>query len=384
MLVGKKVIIASNTSWSLVNFRSGLIRALTEAGYEVVAAAPQDDHTVRLPSLGCRFVALPMDNKGTNPLRDLLLLVRFHRLLRHERPAVLLGYTVKPNVYGSMAAHMLGIPVINNIAGLGTAFVRESWVTHVVGRLYRLALAHSYAVFFQNGEDLRLFLDLGIVHRSKISRLPGSGVDTQAFIPALLPSTGGEDCVFLLMARLLWDKGVGEYVKAARRLRERHPTARFLLLGPVGVANRSAISQEQILLWQKEGVIEYLGHTDDVRSHISTVDCVVLPSYYREGVPRSLLEAAAMGRPIVTTDAPGCRDVVEDGVTGFLCQPRDAEDLAEKMEQIIKMTPEERSQMGLCGRQKVEREFDEKIVIGRYLNVLEEIVPRQQKPLPRE
>lgn len=367
--MNRKVMIASNTAWSLINFRSGLIRALKEADYDVVAVAPHDDYAAQLPSLGCRFVALPMDNKGTHPLRDLVLLSRFHRLLRRERPAAFLGYTVKPNVYGSLAAHALGIPVVNNIAGLGTAFIRETWLTRVVRGLYRLALARSRAVFFQNREDLQLFVESGMVRSSRASRLPGSGVDTQTFLPAPIPDAEGGGCVFLLVARLLWDKGVGEYVEAARKLRARHSSARFQLLGPTAVANRSAISPEQISRWQEEGVIEYLGQTDDVRPHINAAHCVVLPSY-REGVPRSLLEAAAMGRPIVTTDAPGCRDAVEDGVTGFLCQPRNAEDLAEKMQRIITAPPEERSRMGIAGRQKVTREFDEKIVITAYLRAI--------------
>lgn len=367
-----KIIIASNTAWSLFNFRAGLIRVLVGAGYEVVATAPPDDYVSRLTSLGCRFVPLPMDNKGTNPIRDAFLFFRYRRLLRQECPDAFFGYTVKPNVYGSLAAHRLGIPVVNNIAGLGTAFIGGGWLRAVVTRLYRLALGRSRRVFFQNEEDQRLFVESGIARARQAERLPGSGVDLEAFAPR--PAPAGRGTHFLLSARMIWGKGVREYVEAARKLRLNHPSVRFTLLGPIGVANRSAIPESRIQQWGDEGMVRYLGAAVDVRPFIAQTDCVVLPSYYPEGVPRSLLEAAAMARPIVTTDTPGCRDVVENGINGFLCRPRDANDLAEKMGRIIEMAPEERSRMGMAGRRKVEREFDERIVIRRYLETIEDIL----------
>ena len=360
----KKVVIALNTAWNLVNFRYGLIRALVKAGYDVVAVAPVDEYAARLSSLGCRFVALPMDNKGTHPGRDLLLLWRFFWLLRRERPAVFLGYTVKPNVYGSLAAQLLGIPVVNNIAGLGAVFIKGGWLARFVRGLYRLALSRSAKVFFQNDDDLRLFVEGGLVRAVQTDRVPGSGVDLSRFTPQPLPDKGR--IRFLLIARLLWDKGIGEYVEAARILKRRGVNAEFCVLGFLDVQNPTAVSRTQMDGWVTEGLVNYLGVADDVRPFIAESDCVVLPSY-REGTPRTLLEAAAMGRPIVTTDAVGCREVVDDGVNGFLCRLRDAIDLAEKMEQLVKLTPEARHEMGRQGRQKMEREFDEKIVIGKYL-----------------
>ncbi len=362
-----KITIALNTSWNLVNFRSGLIRALVERGYEVVAIAPDDEYSPRLKALGCRFVALPMDNKGTNPLRDLLLFVRFYNLFRRERPDVFLAYTPKPNIYGSFAAQLLGIPVVNNIAGLGATFIRKSWLTSLVLLLHKAALANSRHVFFQNQDDMKVFLERDLVDADKVSRLPGSGVDLEVF-RSVNKSTEG-DFTFLLVARMMWNKGVGEYVEAARIVRARYPRVRFKLLGFLDVKNPTAISRAQMSAWVAEGVVEYLGQTDDVKPYFAACDCAVLPSY-REGVPRSLLEAAAMGCPIVASDAPGCKDALDDGISGLLCRVKDSVDLAEKLMQMVAMPQQARKKMGEAGRRKMVREFDENIVIGRYLQVI--------------
>jgi glycosyltransferase involved in cell wall biosynthesis len=367
-----KVIIGLNTAWNLLNFRSGLIRALVESGYDVVAVAPSDEYALRVAALGCRFVNLPMDNKGTHPGHDLLLFWRFYRLLRRERPDIYLGYTVKPNVYGSLACHALGIPVINNIAGLGAVFSKEGWLARLVRGLYRIALSRSAKVFFQNDEDRELFIDGGLVRAAQTDRLPGSGIDLKHFPRLPLPTEN--PLRFLLIARMLWDKGVGDFVDAARLLRLKGIEAEFCLLGFLDVQNPSAISRLHIDNWVGEGVVSYLGVSDRVAEEIAKAVCVVLPSYYREGVPRALLEAAALGRPIVTTDTIGCREVVDDGINGYLCQPRNAVDLAEKIESIAALSTSARERMGRLGREKVEREFDEAIVISKYLLAISEVL----------
>ena len=291
-------------------------------------------------------------------------------LLKRERPDAYLGYTVKPNVYGSLAAHFLNIPVINNIAGLGAVFINSSWLTRVVQNFYRLALRRSFKVFFQNADDEALFIEKKLVPSARTDRLPGSGIDLERFSLAPLPQGAPR---FLLIGRMLWDKGVREFVEAARMLRARGVDAEFCLLGFLDVKNPTAISRETMDEWAREGVINYLGTTDDVRVAIATAHCVVLPSY-REGTSRTLLEAAAMGRPLVTTDAAGCREVVDDGVNGYLCRIRDATHLAEKMEQIVLLGTAERAEMGRRGREKMEREFDERLVIGKYLKAVEAAV----------
>ena len=369
----KRIALSANTSWNIVNFRAGLVRALIEAGHEVIALAPIDSTSSRLAEIGCRHVPLPMDNKGTSPLRDVLLLLRFRRLLRRDRPDAFLGFTIKPNIYGSLAAHSLGIPVINNISGLGTAFIRDGWLTRLVKHLYRIALRRSHTVFFQNDDDRSLFVDPGLVAEGRTGFLPGSGVDLSRFVPVEGRAAGERaGFCFLLVARLLWDNGVGEYVEAARLVRRESPDARFQLLGFLDVENRSAIARATVQAWVDDGIVDYLGSADDVRPYIASADCVVLPSY-REGTPRSLLEAAAMARPLIATDVPGCREVVEHGRNGFLCRVRNVDDLAQRMLEMIRLSEEGRATMGLIGRRKMEQAFDERIVVERYLAALNDV-----------
>lgn len=370
--INRKILVAANATWNLVNFRVGLIRGLVAAGYEVVAVAPSDEYAPQLTELGCRYVPLSMDNKGTHPGRDLLFFLRFLRLLRKESPAICLGYTIKLNIYGSLAAHARGIPVINTIEGLGAVFMQKTWLTHLVSRLYRMSLLRSSKAYFLNDEDMALFIDDGLVPKPVADRLPGIGVDLDRFTP--VPLSGKTPLRFLLIARMLWDKGVGEFVEAARILKKQGLDANFCLLGFLDVQNPAAISRQQMDEWIAEGVIHYLGVSDNVAEEIAQADCIVLPSYYREGTPRTLLEAAAMARPIVTTDSVGCRDVVDDGVNGYLCKPRDAVDLADKISKMVALSHSKRTAMGLRGREKMEREFDEKIVINKYLTVIEEVL----------
>lgn len=391
-----KIMLISNTACSIANLRTGLIRALLSADCEVVAVAPSDKHVSRITALGVRFVPMEMDNKGTNPFKDFGLFLRFIRLFRREMPCVFLGFTIKPNVYGGLAAAFCGIPAINNLPGLGTAFIRDTWLTWVVSNLYRVGLAKARKVFFQNAEDLSLFLQCGLTSQGVAERLPGSGVNTEWFAPELTIGAPAQSLSsssyeagqfgqkktfrFLLVARLLWDKGVGEFVDAAKRLRAELRRSRknggidveFQLLGFLDVDNRTAILRETVDDWVKEGIVQYLGEAVDVRPMIAQADCIVLPSY-REGTPRSLLEAASMAKPIIATDIAGCRDVVVNGETGFLCRSRDAEDLADKMLMMLKLTQEELNIMGQKGRALVVREFEERIVIDRYLKVIKDI-----------
>jgi glycosyltransferase involved in cell wall biosynthesis len=370
-----KIALVANTAWYLANFRLNLAHALQEAGYEVIAIAPPGTDSARIEAAGIRFIPLPMDNKGTNPARDLALFHRLVRLLRQERPAVLLGYTIKPNVYGGLACRMLRIPSIHNISGLGTVFIRDTWITRLVKTLYRQGLKNARTVFFQNPDDRDLFLKLGMVCAGQAQSLPGSGVDLERFSPCpVIERDGAVPFRFLLIARMLWDKGIGEYVEAARKLKAEGRNVECELLGFLGSDNPTAIPPETISAWEREGLVRHLGATEDVRPHLAEADCVVLPSYYREGTPRSLLEAAATARPIVTTDAVGCREAVDDGETGFLCRPRDADDLADKMRQMMDLPWAARAQLGQMGREKMVRQFDEGIVIDRYLHAIRSLV----------
>jgi len=290
--------------------------------------------------------------------------------MRVHRPDVYLGYTIKPNIYGGVAAKFLNIPVINNISGLGMMFVNYNWKTRLIKTLYRYGISKSFKVFFQNKDDRQIFIDDHIVQINKTDILPGSGVDLSHF--SYTPKNNNQTTRFLLIARLLWDKGIQEYIDAASVLRDKYDNLEFCLMGFIDQKNPNAVSKAQIDTWDNKGYIKYLGSSDDVRKEIIKSDCVVLPSYYREGVPRSLLESAAIGRPIITTNSVGCREVVDDEVNGYLCQAGSSRDLTEKMERFLSLTAELRSKMGAKSRQKMEIEFDEQIVVQKYLQSVQE------------
>ncbi len=362
-----KIVATVNAAWNLVNFRMGVLRALVARGDEVVAVVPEDaDSRARLAEAGIRMVALPMDSKGVSPARDLALLARFRRVLAQEAPAVMLGYTIKPNVYGSLAARSLGIPTLNNISGLGTGFMRAGMLNRVVRGLYRVGLAGAHTVFFQNEDDRAQFVDLGLVRAGQTVLLPGSGIDLERFAPAP-PNDPARPLRFLLVARMLWDKGVGEYVEAARLVKAAHPEVRFGLLGGIGAENRTAIPAATVEGWVREGVVDYHPAVGDVRGPMAEADVIVLPSY-REGTSRVLLEASALARPMITTDVPGCRDVVEDGVAGLLARVKDAGALADAMRRMIALAPAQRTAMGRAARARVECDYAEQKVIDIYLD----------------
>lgn len=367
----KKIIMSINASWNIVNFRAGLIRALQENGIDVVAVAPEDQWSAALAPLGVSYVPIAMDKSGASPARDLQLLRDYGRILREVRPDAFLGFTAKPNIYGSLAAHRLSIPVLNNISGLGTAFIKRNWLTPVVSHLYRIALRKSHTIFFQNPDDRDLFVGKKLVPAQRTRLLPGSGIDLEAYRPG--PVSGGPSPIFLLVARMLWDKGVGEFVEAARLIKREHPAVRFQLLGFADADNRTAVSRDQLDAWVAEGLVEYLGATDDVRPFLREADCVVLPSY-REGLPRSLLEAAATGKPLIATDVPGCREIVSGGENGFLCAARDPSSLAAAMRKLLALPAHARAAMGAKSRQMVEDRYDEKIVHRIYLDALQSAI----------
>lgn len=362
------IIIAANSFWNIANFRGGLIRALVREGYRTIIAAPDAD-AVWAHNLGAEAVTIAVDRSGLDPQRDARTLFAYWKLIRRTRPAVFVAFTVKPNIYGSIAARMNHVPTLPNVSGLGTAFIRGGLLSWLVTRLYRLAVHSANIVFFQNPDDRDLFVERRIIAPDKARLLPGSGVDLVRFAPAEQPPGAP---VFLLVGRMLGDKGIREFVEAARALKAKHPDWRFQLLGPCDEGNRSSIGRDELDRWAREGAIQYLGEADDVRPHISKASAVVLPSY-REGLPRSLLEGAAMARPLVATDVPGNRHLVDHGVNGLLCEARSAAALAGAMERIGSMTAVQRAEMGGAARARVEREFDEGLVVRAYLEAIRQL-----------
>ena len=367
--------LSANTTWYVVNFRSRLIASLIEQGWRVVVLSPTDRHVSRLIACGAEHVPLELDNAGTNPLRELHTLWSIRRALKQIAPSVVLTFTPKVNIYLSMAARSLHVPVIANISGLGRGFESRGWLQRVSQVLYRTALKWPSTVFFQNEEDRTHFIAAGLVRASRTQRLPGSGVDVQRFSPRAKPPGG--PMRFLLVARLLWAKGVGEFVEAARIVKAQYPDVEFALAGFVDEGNDAAVPRATIEAWEQEGLLTFLGSFDDMVPVYAQADCVVLPSYYREGVPRSLLEAASMGKPIITTDSVGCRDTVAHGVTGWLVKPRDAQALAETMARVLHMPADQAAQVSRQARQRIVAEFDEQIVLDAYGEAINDVISRQ-------
>lgn len=362
------IVIVANTAWSIFNFRHGLLERLLNDGYRISVVAPNDKFSVKLKDMGCDVSDLPMSAKGVNPFDDIKLVILLYRYYRKLNPHFIIHYTIKPNIYGSLAAKMAGIPSLAITTGLGYTFVNDNFIAKVARKLYKMAFRYPKEVWFLNEDDRQAFLDYSLVSENKAKLLHGEGVNVSHFSP-MSTSPDNNSTTFLLIARMLWDKGIGEYIDAARVIKRKYPATHFKLLGACDVPNPSLISREQISAWESEGAVEYLGTADDVRAVIAKVDCVVLPSY-REGIPRTMLEAAAMAKPLIVSDAPGCKDVVINGKTGFLCKVKNRDSLAAAMELIINQTTQERVDMGVAGRNLVLHKFDEQVVIQKYIDML--------------
>ncbi len=361
-------MVCANQAWNLVNFRAELISALVAAGCRVIAVAPVDPAMqTRLAELGAEFEPLLIDAKGLAPHRDLATFLRMRELIKRLRPDVWLSWTIKPNIYGSLAASNFSVAAIPNVSGLGTAFIRRNLLTWAVKLLCRAGFRKAPVVFFQNHEDRDEFINGSLVTRSQARLLPGSGIDTRHFIP----SNGGRPRRrrFLMLSRVVADKGVREFVDAARQTRLVWPDAEFILMGEIGAPNRTAIARAEVEGWVREGVIQHLQPVGDVRPHIAAADFIVLPSY-REGLSRVLVEAGAMGRPAIATDVPGCRDIITDGVTGFLCPPRDAGALAAAFSRAMQTSDSTWASMAQAARDRVESEYSAERVIALYLNAM--------------
>ncbi|MDC1066131.1 glycosyltransferase family 4 protein [Candidatus Pseudothioglobus singularis] len=348
-----------------------LIRSLVKAGFKVIVITQFDGYEKQIVNEVDKVYPLFISRKGINPIVDLITLLNIFSKLAIIRPDYLLLFTIKPVIYGSLAARILNIPHVPTITGLGTAFISRNWITKIASLLYKISLRSVAIVFFQNNDDKELFILNGLVD-SKVCKLsPGSGIDLDKFMFHQLPNE--LNMSFLFVGRMLRDKGVVEFVDAARIVKKQHPMTSFQLLGPMDVENRTAISKAQINQWVNEGVVDYLGQTDNVSKFIQKSSCVVLPSY-REGISRVLLEASAVGRPIVASDVPGCREIVDNNLNGFLCKPKDSTDLANKIQAMLLLSYEKRVKMGLFGRKKMEEEFDQGIVCKIYQDELKKIV----------
>ena len=368
----KTILICSNYAWTIVNFRLSLINEFKKNGYRVEVITQYDGHESSLEKLVDKIHPLYISRKGLNPIVDFITFLNLLCCFIKVKPSIYLPFTIKPVIYGSLVAKILNIHTIATITGLGTAFIRNTWVTKLVKKLYLFSLKSVAVVFFQNTSDRNMFIGQSLLKSDQAYLIPGSGIDTSKFSVYKTSGQVSNQVIFILIARLLWDKGIGEYVSAARKIKIHYPEFKFQLLGPLGVENRTSISKGDVEKWHAEGVIEYLGEARDVRPFISNASCVALPSY-REGLSRVLLEASAMSKPIIATDVPGCREVVDDKVTGFLCKVKNVDDLAEKMVSFISLSNAEKIEMGAKGREKVALEFSIEKVCRKYLKMIDSL-----------
>jgi glycosyltransferase involved in cell wall biosynthesis len=365
-----KIAIVLNTSWNIYNFRLGLIQSLLKKGHEVITVAPYDDYSSKLMDLGCTYEKVTMDSRGANPIKDFGLTIELLRIYKRIKPDVILHFTIKPNIYGTFAARLLNIPTINNVCGLGTVFLNRGIVSFIAKMMYKLAFRYPNKVLFQNDQDRNLFIDENLIEKDIAELVPGSGINLSKFVPVSLPKNN--EFTFLLISRLIHDKGIVEYIEAIKELKGRGIKAKFQILGAIDEEHRRGIPAQIVESWINNGYIEYLGRVPDVRGYIKNADCIVLPSY-REGTPRTLLEAASMARPIVTTNVAGCNNVVKDNHNGFLCNLKDIQDLANTMERMLNLTPDQRRLFGLKGRALVERNYDENVVINKYQELVNKV-----------
>jgi len=355
-----KVCLVSNTDFSLYNFRMGLIKALLGNGYKVYIVCPYGKYIEKLKREGIQHSSINLDRKGINLLRDLKTLWQLYRIFKRERFDIVHNFTIKANIYGNIAAEFAKVPVImNSVTGLGYVFtekgIKNNVLRWIVVSLYKIAFKFSSKVIFLNIDDLELFKKYKIINK----------VYNELGISRHRPPI-----IITLITRLIWHKGIREFVEAAKILKKKYPDVLFLLVGPIDKGNPAAVSKDYVEEAEREGLIKYIGRREDIREILYISNVVTLPSYYREGIPRVLLEAMSMEKPIVTTDTIGCREVVEEGKNGFLVPVKNPVALADAIERLVN-DKELRVRFGKYGRGKVLKEFDERIVVKKTIKVYE-------------
>ncbi len=361
MNLSKKILILSNHFITLYSFRKELILRLVEAGNEVYISMPESAENKFFLDLGCNIIATPVDRRGVNPLRDLKLTYDYFKIMSNLDPDVILSYTVKPNIYGCIASNFTKHPQISNITGTGATFLKKSIVSTIAKQLYRFSVKKSYKVFFQNNGDKDYFIQNKMIENN-YALLPGSGVNLEQYTVSEFPSDTSTK--FIYIGRIMKVKGVEQYLECAQKISAQYPNTQFYMAGFI----EESEYKQKIDEYHKKEIIHYLGFQKDIKEWIRQCHCTILPSHGGEGVPNVLLETSAMGRVCIASAINGSRDVVEDGVTGYLFEPGNSGDLTEKVNRFIGLCYEDKKSMGLAGRTKVEKEFDRKIVINTYLD----------------
>jgi glycosyltransferase involved in cell wall biosynthesis len=379
VIIRPKIIIVANTTWNIYNFRLPLLQLLEKRGYQIVVIAPFDEHIIYLNELqnGAHLPVHTLKRKSMNPFQDLLFFAELSRLYWREKPDLIIHYTIKPNIYGNFAALVQRIPSICVVTGLGYSFIHNGWVKKITDALYHFSFLSAKKVLFENSDDRDLFISNQLSATTKSLSTKGCGVDTQYFQPQIRTRTDNKR-VFLFIGRLLYDKGIVEFVEAARRVRQQDSMADFWVLGELDQDNLAAVSEELLTEWIEDGVIKYYGNVSDVRPYIADSDVVVLPSY-REGMPRAILEGLAMGKAVITTDTAGCRETVEEGKNGYLVPVGNVVKLMESIRHFCDMPILEIEKMGAKSRQKALEEFDQTIINHFILQVVEQTLVEKNK-----
>lgn len=360
-----KIGIVLNTAWNIYNFRLGLVKAFLAEGHQVYAIAPVDDFVSEIEATGCTFIPVyHLSRKGVNPIQDLQFGYELYKIYTSKQLDLVLHYTIKPNIYGCLAAGRANVKSISTVTGLGYSFMKEGLVNKIVKRLYKTAFKSGTRIAFQNRDDKKLFEDLGLCPTTKTTLIKGSGINTSHFKP-MAKKESYDKLIYLFVGRLLYDKGVKELFEAAKKFKAQCPETEIWVVGAIDDGNPSAVNKEEVEAQEKNGTIRYWGVSKDVRSIMQEADVVVLPSY-REGLPRVMLESLAMGKPIITTDTAGCRETIQDTKNGFLVPVKDAVALEKAMLKMFQLSAGERQKMGAIGREMALNEFDEKAIIKRY------------------
>jgi glycosyltransferase involved in cell wall biosynthesis len=369
----KKIAVIENGLFSTYTMREGLMQRLLKEGYDVTILTHTNSFVSQVEKTGLHVINIGSGN--LNPWKVLKYIFNLYSALKKIQPDVCLTFSIRPAIWGNFITRHLNIPTITNITGVGPLFISKNLAYRIARSIYRHALQKTKKVFFQNFDDMNLFLQKKFVRKEIAERVPGSGVDYQKFSPMAIAKTGEENFIFLFIGRLIKDKGIFEFVEAARMIRKKFPNIIFNVIGPFWHQNlkSNTITKSDLQNWIVEGIIDYQGEKKDIRKFIAEADCIVLPSY-REGTSNILLEAASMEKAIITTNTTGCKETVDDEVTGFLCKVKDAEDLADKMEKMYLLSEEDRKTMGKKGRQKIIKEFDKQLVINAYLEAIDVIL----------
>ena len=365
----KRVILTGNSCFKIANFREGLVKRLIKTGSDVIVMAPFDDYTAMLQSWGTTVYDIKMQRNGTSLFHEFILILRMSYLILLIKPHIILSYTIKNNIYAGLISRALRIPFIPNVTGLGPAFNDGFRLKKLITLLFRLAFEKARVVFFQNSSDKETFEKKKIIDENKGKLLFGSGVNIEKFAFKPLPDRTNKT-IFLLVSRLITEKGVLLYAEAAEKVRAAHQNSEFWLLGPFDKESKSAISEAEIHNWVKRKAIRYLGESKDVSSVMEKAHCIVLPTWYNEGVPRVLLEAASIGRPVITTNIPGCKDAIQHEKTGIMCEPNNLQSLIDALSYITCADVAELQGMGTDGRLMAVNKFDENFIIESYYNHL--------------